>query len=399
MRLLFCSYDYPPRVGGQARLSQHLVRELRREAEVTVVVSRWYEPAEPDAIALLDFGRSAARNALAMARRAGRRFDLIIAADSDVSGRIANHYSLLTGVPMVHLCHGLDLQRMRRRTIGGAIDRWLFRRSLGAVANSEYTRRAAERTFAPKRIRVVHPGVDLSGPAPRARDDDALQPDRSPEPALLLTVARLVRRKGHHFVLHALAELEEPFEWAILGDGPEREGLERLARDLGLEDRVRFLGALDDRAKREWYARCDFFVLTPYVIDSTLGGDFEGFGIVYLEANAHGKPVVGTRSGGVPEAVGDGSSGLLVPPESPEAIREAVGTLIRDRERQLKGPRARFANPSALKMWGGASGDAQLDYRWSSASNRLWGRAVTPSFSASSWDSSFRLRSASAWSS
>ena len=328
MTVLFCSYDYPPRLGGQARLASDVVQGLKDASfRVTVVTSETYETDEPGVFPVLHRGRSATRNAILVRRRVGTDFDVIFASDSGISSRIAHRYSMKTGIPVVALCHGLDMQHLRRQTPAGAIDRRLARRSACTIANSTFTMEHAKQVFGPEPVRVIHPGVEIPERAVRTKPAKGRDPAA---PKVLLTLGRLVKRKGHEVVLRALQGLDERFLYHVVGDGPERERLEALSHELGLADRVRFLGAVDEAAKQEQLASCDLCVMTPYAIEAPDSTDYEGFGIVYLEASALGKPVVASRSGGVPDAVSDGRSGLLVPPQSPDALRRVLRQLLRD---------------------------------------------------------------------
>ena len=114
-----------------------------------------------------------------------------------------------------------------------------------------------------------------------------------------------------------------------MGDGPERARLEELARSLGLGDMVSFAGFVSTAELFGYYHLCEVFIMPSYEAEA---GDFEGYGRVYLEANALGKPVVGARSGGVGDAVLDGETGVLVPPQDAEAIAQAVIKLFQHRE-------------------------------------------------------------------
>lgn len=179
-------------------------------------------------------------------------------------------------------------------------------------------------------IVVVHPGVELSG----AVTDEARRLARVrlavEDRVVLLSLGRLVRRKGVDLALHRVAELRGRFPslcFLIAGDGPERGSLEALARQLGLAASVRFLGAVDDAARGDLYAASDVFV----TLNRELGGtDFEGFGIVFLEAGLAECPVVGGRNGGVVDAIEDGVTGLLVDPENAGETRAALERLLAD---------------------------------------------------------------------
>jgi glycosyltransferase involved in cell wall biosynthesis len=139
---------------------------------------------------------------------------------------------------------------------------------------------------------------------------------------LLLCLAALFHRKGLDVLLDALARLPETTPRAqlwIAGDGPERAALERRAEDLGLADRVRFLGPRSDAA--DLLAACDLFVLPSRL---------EGLGVAALEAMAAARPVVASRVGGLAEAVVEGRTGLLVPPDDPAALCAALGRVLED---------------------------------------------------------------------
>ncbi len=141
-----------------------------------------------------------------------------------------------------------------------------------------------------------------------------------PNAIVLLSVAALVRRKGHDVLLEALARSRCPHLvlW-IAGDGPERGALEAQAARLGLSERVRFLGARTDVP--DLLAACDIFVLPSR---------HEGLGVSALEAMAARRPVVASRVGGLAEAVLDETTGLLVPPEDPSELARAVDRLAAD---------------------------------------------------------------------
>jgi phosphatidylinositol alpha-1,6-mannosyltransferase len=175
-----------------------------------------------------------------------------------------------------------------------------------------------------RRVEVVHPGVDTTRFRPGIAGAEALRRRLAPAgEILLLTVGRLQRRKGHDLVLQALARLNSGgplFRYVIVGDGRERARLELMARDLGVAQIVTFIGAVPTDELPAYYAAADIFV-HPNRVE---GGDFEGFGIVFLEAAAAGLPVIAGASGGVPEAVADGVTGVLV---SGIDVDELSGTL------------------------------------------------------------------------
>lgn len=148
-------------------------------------------------------------------------------------------------------------------------------------------------------------------------------------PPTVLFVGRLVARKGIDRLIEALARLEDlPWRLEVVGFGPERERLEERAVDVGVADRVEFLGRISDRELVDAYRRATCFVL-PATLDER--ADTEGLGVVLLEAMSFGTPVVATRRGGIVDVVEDGETGLLVD-DDPAAIAEGVARVLDDPE-------------------------------------------------------------------
>jgi len=232
------------------------------------------------------------------------------------------------GPPYVCWTHGEDLVTASTSRELSSLTKWVYRRAAAAVANSRNTARLLLDIGVPKeKIEIVYPAVDASRFNPgvdgrHVRRRLSLHDDT----VLLLSVGRLQRRKGHDVTLAALAQLggKVPrWHYAIVGDGQERKRLEQLAADHGVADRVTFVGEVDDEQLPAWYAASDIFIMPNRVDD----GDIEGFGIVFLEAAATGRPVIGGDSGGVPEAVERDETGLLVDGTSPQAVADAIRAL------------------------------------------------------------------------
>jgi glycogen(starch) synthase len=165
------------------------------------------------------------------------------------------------------------------------------------------------------RASVVYNGINL------AEFDDQPTPPPPARP-FILGIGRHVPQKGFDVLLRAFARAELPAHDLVLaGDGPERPRLMELARELGVEGRVRFPGKADRATAVALFKGCDFFVLPSRQ---------EPMGIVNLEAMAAGKPVIASRVGGVPEIVADGETGILVEPENPDALSAVIRRLAGD---------------------------------------------------------------------
>jgi len=244
------------------------------------------------------------------------------------------------GVPFGILLHGGDLLILQHQVHQSAVKRRTARALLTSaavlVANSQWTRDRCVNLLGeldveptPEQIRVVplgadhevfRPGVDTAA----VRERYGLGDGR-----WLLSVARLTRHKGIDTALQALGRLgrEHPdLHYAVVGNGEEREALEQEARDLGLADRVRFLTEVPDRDLPALYNTAEIYLGVSRLMEQRV----EGFGISLAEASACGIPVVAGRSGGIPEAVCDGETGILVDAERPDAVAEALRGLLAD---------------------------------------------------------------------
>jgi colanic acid/amylovoran biosynthesis glycosyltransferase len=223
--------------------------------------------------------------------------------------------------------HGYDANVRRitdRRDVYGP----LIEHASRITVNSDFTRSMVEKLgFDPGRI-AVHPvGLDLADYALHAKSierGDAIK---------LLTVARLVEKKGLEYSIRAVARISSKnpdVQYRIAGDGPLRGPLEDLIRRLDVGDHVRILGWKDMHEIRQLYRESHIFIL-PSVTAAT--GDSEGQGLVLQEAQASGLPVVSTRHNGIPEGVLDGKSGYLVPERDVDALADRIGFLIEHPEK------------------------------------------------------------------
>jgi teichuronic acid biosynthesis glycosyltransferase TuaC len=212
--------------------------------------------------------------------------------------------------PLVVSVHGGDvLSTARGGPRGRAAVEAALRHARLVLANSARTAELAG-SHGARATRVVHLGADLPGEAARsgaaAAGEGAAARARPPT---LVTVGHLVARKRHADVVRALARLRErhpELRYVVVGDGPERPALERLAAELGVAERVEFRGQLPPPAAREAAWRADAFVLPS--VD-------EAFGVAYVEAMAGGVPALGTRGEGGPEEIAAAGGGIrLVSP-------------------------------------------------------------------------------------
>jgi glycosyltransferase involved in cell wall biosynthesis len=235
------------------------------------------------------------------------------------------------GIPLVTTLHGYEVGRTRARMLASGRLSWMryavSRRRLMRAGDlflpvSEAVRTAAvAQGFPAERIGTHYLGIDL----------ERFKAEAAPERGLILHVGRLVEKKGTAVLLRALAGLPAPAQLTIVGDGPERARLERMAAELGVGARVTFLGALSRSQVVAWMRRA-WVLAVPSL--TARDGDAEGLPTVLLEAAATGLPAVGSRHSGIPEAIEHGRSGLLIPEGDAAALAEALGRILASPELQ-----------------------------------------------------------------
>jgi len=217
--------------------------------------------------------------------------------------------------PLTLLAHGTELD-VQPGSIRDRAMRFVFSRADRVVANSAAVAARVRSLGLAEEVTIVHPGVD---PAP-------LEQHRAVTPTVVF-VGRLVARKGVDRLIDAIALLRERgVMLTIVGDGPQREALVARARDAGIAERVRFIGAVGDAARNVALGEAWCFAMPA----RREGGDVEGFGIVYLEAAMAGLPAIGGRDCGAEDAIDDGVTGLLVDGNDAAAIAAAIRRLIND---------------------------------------------------------------------
>lgn len=243
-------------------------------------------------------------------------------------------------VPLVTTLHGYDVSRSRLRMLLSGRLSWmrhalLRRRLIGRgslfLAVSEAIRhRAIAQGFPAERVVTHYIGADV----------ERLRPGTAPEPGLILHVGRLVEKKGTVVLLEAFAAARRSCpeaRLAIVGDGPLRRTLERKRDALGLGSAAEFLGARPPGEVAEWMRRA-WVLAAPSV--TAADGDSEGLPMVLVEGAACGLPAVATRHSGIPEAVIDGQTGLLVPERDVAALADGLAALLSNPELRNRMSRA-----------------------------------------------------------
>jgi phosphatidylinositol alpha-1,6-mannosyltransferase len=340
--LLISSEYFPPQIGGISHLMEGIAESLGPDQVCCLTGAPADGRTRSSRVTVyrrpMAFAKSNVRQAVAwgltiseiMARERPQVVQLATAADGYLGLWIQKWF----GLPFIVYAHGNEILRALR-------ENWdkpqrSLRSADRVVANSRFTADLVQEVgVSPERIEIVHPGcdVDLFRPLELERGVRERTLGIGHHGPVVLTVGGLVARKGHDMVIRALPRLIETIPdvtYLIVGDGPHRDTLISLAESTGVRDRVVFLGHVTEDALPEIYALSDVFVMPSR--EHLERSDVEGFGLVFLEANACGKPVVGGRSGGIPDAVEEGVTGLLVDPRDPEEIASALARLLANRD-------------------------------------------------------------------
>lgn len=229
------------------------------------------------------------------------------------------------------------------------------------VSNSRYSASEFINFFSiPKgRFVVITPGVDADKFIPGLRSGALEDKYNLKGKKVILTVARLVERKGHDMVLRALQDIVKEIPnivYIITGGGLYEKKLKKLSRGLGLEDKIIFAGFVRDEDIVSYYQTSDLYVMPNRETEGLEA--IEGFGISFIEASACGKAVVGGRSGGVTDSVKDGETGILVDPLNKQEIASAIIKLLKDEE-------------LSRKMGENGRTRAEKYFRWADLSGKL----------------------------
>lgn len=341
LRTLWVTNDFPPRSGGIEQFLSNVLRWTDTTATV-VLTSQWPDAAAHDDALPYEVRRVARRPLLPtpqlgrIVRAAAREH----AADVVVFGAAWPLAELagVAGVPAVALTHGHEAGMVR--VGGGPLIRHALRDVAAIGVISQFTAEAL-RPWIPASTSLHHvpPGVDVERFAPGADAGDVRARYGIPADApLVLCLSRLVRRKGQDMLIRAWPEVRCRLDQAHLllaGGGPLEAALNDEVARAGVGDLVHFTGDVPATDVPLLHAAADVFAMP---CRTRLGGlDVEGLGIVYLEAQATGTPVIAGTSGGAPESLIDGATGLVVDPRSTDAIAGAVVDLLTDpsRRRQM----------------------------------------------------------------
>ncbi len=342
IRILVVTVDYPPIEGGISTLTLEISRELSRQGfEVTVLAPHFpnmetFDANEPVRVVRFtgyDSGWLRLFPLLARARTLVPHNDLVLAINITYGGIAGLLARSMFGVPYATLAYGYEFLKFKNVWPVAALLRYIYGQSRGVIAISKFTQsKLIEFGVPPKQIAAILPGATPK-PDPENAVVDSIRAKYPVEgKRIILSVGRLVQRKGHLTLVRAMPRIIAKVPDAhlfVVGQGPAMSSCSRAAFRMGVRDNITFAGALSNAEVQALYSLCDVFALPT---GEGAHGQVEGFGLVFTEAHAHGKPVVAGKSGGAIEAVADGETGILVEPEDADALAAALIRVLTDSE-------------------------------------------------------------------
>ncbi|MFH1590445.1 MAG: glycosyltransferase family 4 protein [archaeon] len=348
MRILIYTVEFRPMPGGMSQYSTDIAHELVKQGHDVEVITP-HEPGDAvyDATTKLPITRINPRflfrelsaTHLIAKRLVKGQTDLVMTHMWYPCGIVPWFLSWVLRIRYTVTAHGVEVMDSTSTMVKRIkkLLRWvrisIFNRSICTYAVSNFTRDILVRDgVMASKVFFVPNGVYPKSFSPMDKGKAKRHLGLNPKRKVILTVSRLDDYKGHDMVIKSLPRLKElvkePFSYAIVGDGPYRGALQNLTEDLGLDEEVLFKGFVKNEDLTHWYGAADAFIMASREI--TERPDVEGFGISFVEAQSTGVPTIGGNSGGIPDAVHDGKTGLLVDPLDPKDIADKLASLLND---------------------------------------------------------------------
>jgi phosphatidyl-myo-inositol dimannoside synthase len=372
LRVAFVASELFPQLGGVQRYTAAVLEQLSRRHVVGLIAEpgqRLPTPAPVDDIARIRLARPESPEQLAesVERLADALADFRPHVVHLASAGLGVYRAALPGAtPCLVTLHGNDFAAPWQEIPGASVRSAVIanlNHCQALVAVSRHTAALARRLGVTAMITVLPPGCDVQRFEPSQRDGVLRRLGLPDDLPILLTVSRLAPRKGHASILRALEMTRRPYHWVVVGDGPGRAALTRAIGASRVSERCSVLGAVSEVELLQLYQACDVFVGAPEDRQTAESVDSEGFGLVFHEAGACGKPVLATTAGGVPEAVIHGRTGILVAPRAPHLLADGLTSFLADEQLRRRVGDAGRRHVSAAGGWALVASSLDAMYR------------------------------------
>lgn len=325
-RIVILTYDYPPNNGGIARLCFEIKKGLEKRSIPVLVVSLANKGTdlENDKNVVRISGRRGIVEwkMLSYLCQYTSKEDIILTGTFHPDGLLG----ILSGRKTYMLAHGAELlsgKGFLRQVVWSKYRKWTLKKAKTIVANSHYTERLVKGCSPNSKTATIPLAVDTEYFCPTvSKQNDGL--------LHLCSISRLEKFKGQDFIIQTIASLPEEYKYKIRlrigGKGSYKSELEKLVSQLNLSQIVTFDGFVADDRLCDFYSSSDVFVLSTR--EEPDNQNVEGFGLVFTEAQSCGTAVIGTRTGGIPDAVAEGNGGWLIHQDSERELSDLLKQLI-----------------------------------------------------------------------
>lgn len=325
-RLVILSFDYPPNNGGIARLCGEIINCCKERGFPYYVVTNCPGYEENNVIRITGHRGLVEIKILHHLKKHLKQGDVILTGTFHPDGILG----VLSGVPTYYLAHGAEYlpgHGFFRKYIWPFYRRAVLSLPKGIVSNSSYTANLVRRCYSNAKVTPIPLAVDpyRFHPTVPKKDDEVLR---------ICSVSRLEKFKAQDFLIKTIgnlpAQYRDKIRVEIAGKGPYKQDLESLVDKFHLQKNVEFLGYVSDEELCDFYSRNDIFALLTR--EERDDRNVEGFGLVFLEAQACGTACIGTRSGGIPDAVFEGEGGWLIEQDNEIQLRTILMDLVDNKE-------------------------------------------------------------------
>lgn len=327
---LYLSLDYPPNIGGISRLAGELTSQLHSKGLKVCVVTHscknkntyirpiadYYEVSKIKIIRYIQI--------ILAVRYLGLKKPILTSLWNPEAT-----LAMLAGAKRVSiLVHGTELKIYKFKPFRTWLRRIVLERANNVICNSIYNEKIVNEIAPKAKTKVIYPAIDsqiFKKCYSKSKLRHLLELPLNKQ--IIITVSRLTESKGHETILKAISRLNSKYRenllYVVVGKGRILDKLIKLTYELKINEQVRFVGHVDKNLPL-WYGACDLSVLSSVGI--------EGFGIALIEAQASGIPVIGTRCGGIPEAIREGEGGWLIDQQDSIKLSELITKLFTDKK-------------------------------------------------------------------
>lgn len=329
------SFDYPPADGGIARLCAEFATHLHKRGQEVEVIAQYSDKENVfspyNAVPTTRLRDARPQREVAAWAKLQTSKDLLISGIVYPEGLVG-----MLSAPEKHviLAHGNELlphPNLALRGIWKQMKRHVLESASLVIANSYYTQYKVSQLAPMAPVAALPLAVDHERFSPTDQAAARAKLGLPDDKIIISTVARVQKYKAHDLVIDALASLDEDEQrqlvYVIAGKGPELDALKQRAHERGVADQIIWLGFVAEEDLASVYNASNLFVLCTR--DNDDDNSVEGFGLVFLEAQACGVPVIGARTGGIPDAVDEGNGGWLIDQDDVDALCEHLRTLAR----------------------------------------------------------------------